>query len=102
MTAYFPISKVIVSSRHHTEDWNVHLLLYELKSLSKGCHEEQEEDRHRVVSLTNSYTLGDLFNFISIFSAHVLLQYRLVWAKKVSLAAICLVAGSASFGLREN
>jgi hypothetical protein len=28
--------------------------------------------------------------------------YRLVWAKKVSLAAICLVAGSASFGLREN
>ncbi len=23
--------------------------------------------------------------------------YRLVWAKKVSLAAICLVAGSASF-----
>jgi hypothetical protein len=28
-------------------------------------------------------------------------EYRLVWAKKVSLAAICLVAGSASFGLRE-
>jgi hypothetical protein len=28
--------------------------------------------------------------------------YRLDWAKKVSLAAICLVAGSASFGLREN
>ncbi len=28
--------------------------------------------------------------------------YRLVWAKKVSLAAICLVAGSASFGTREN
>jgi hypothetical protein len=27
---------------------------------------------------------------------------RLDWAKKVSLAAICLVAGSASFGLREN
>jgi hypothetical protein len=33
----------------------------------------------------------------------VLLQsYRLVWAKKVSLAAICLVAGSASFGIRIN
>jgi hypothetical protein len=30
------------------------------------------------------------------------ITYRLVWAKKVSLAAICLVAGSASFGLREN
>jgi hypothetical protein len=29
-------------------------------------------------------------------------NYCLVWAKKVSLAAICLVAGSASFGLREN
>ncbi len=29
-------------------------------------------------------------------------SYRLDWAKKVSLAAICLVAGSASFGLREN
>jgi hypothetical protein len=29
-------------------------------------------------------------------------QYRLKWAKKVSLAAICLVAGSTSFGLREN
>jgi hypothetical protein len=29
-------------------------------------------------------------------------KYRLVWAKKVSLAAICLVAGSASFGIREN
>jgi hypothetical protein len=29
-------------------------------------------------------------------------QYRLVWAKKVLLAAICLVAGSASFGIREN
>ncbi len=29
-------------------------------------------------------------------------NYRLDWAKKVSLAAICLVAGSASFGLREN
>ncbi len=28
--------------------------------------------------------------------------YRLVWAKKVSLAAICLVAGSASFGIRIN
>jgi hypothetical protein len=28
--------------------------------------------------------------------------YRLDWAKKVSLAAICLVAGSASFGLWEN
>ncbi len=27
---------------------------------------------------------------------------HLVWAKKVSLAAICLVAGSASFGTREN
>ncbi len=26
-------------------------------------------------------------------------HYRLVWAKKVSLAAICLVAGSASFGI---
>jgi hypothetical protein len=31
-----------------------------------------------------------------------LFRYPLVWAKKVSLAAICLVAGSASFGLREN
>ncbi len=30
------------------------------------------------------------------------MRYPLVWAKKVSLAAICLVAGSASFGLREN
>ena len=30
------------------------------------------------------------------------IMYRLVWAKKVLLAAICLVAGSASFGLREN
>jgi hypothetical protein len=29
-------------------------------------------------------------------------SYRLVWAKKVSLAAICLVAGSASFGIQEN
>jgi hypothetical protein len=29
-------------------------------------------------------------------------MYRLDWAKKVSLAAISLVAGSASFGLREN
>ncbi len=29
-------------------------------------------------------------------------HYRLVWAKKVSLAAICLVAGSASFGIWEN
>ncbi len=28
--------------------------------------------------------------------------YRLDWAKKVSLAAICLVAGSASLWLREN
>ncbi len=28
--------------------------------------------------------------------------YRLVWAKKVSLAAIYLVAGSASLGIREN
>ncbi len=33
---------------------------------------------------------------------HTTESYRLVWAKKVSLAAICLVAGSASFGLREN
>ena len=32
----------------------------------------------------------------------ILVLYRLDWAKKVSLAAICLVAGSASFGLREN
>jgi hypothetical protein len=29
-------------------------------------------------------------------------EYRLVWAKKVLLAAICLVAGSASFGIQEN
>ncbi len=29
-------------------------------------------------------------------------DYCLVWAKKVSLAAICLVAGSASFGIRIN
>ncbi len=29
-------------------------------------------------------------------------KYRLVWAKKVSLAAICLVTGSASFGIRIN
>ncbi len=29
-------------------------------------------------------------------------RYRLVWAKKVSLAAICLVAGSASFGIQIN
>jgi hypothetical protein len=28
--------------------------------------------------------------------------YRLVWAKKVSLAAMCLVAGRASFGIRIN
>ncbi len=28
---------------------------------------------------------------------HICMAYRLVWAKKVSLAAICLVAGSASF-----
>ncbi len=28
--------------------------------------------------------------------------YHLVWAKKVTLAAICLVAGSASFGIRIN
>jgi hypothetical protein len=28
--------------------------------------------------------------------------YRLVWAKKVSLAVICHVAGSASFGIRIN
>ncbi len=28
--------------------------------------------------------------------------YHLVWAKKVLLAAICLVAGSASFGIQEN
>ncbi len=34
--------------------------------------------------------------------ALIILDYRLVWAKKVSLGAICLVAGSASFGLREN
>jgi hypothetical protein len=35
-------------------------------------------------------------------AADLFSDYRLVWAKKVSLAAICLVAGSASFGLREN
>ena len=29
-------------------------------------------------------------------------MYRLDWAKKVSLAAICLVAGSISFGIRIN
>ncbi len=34
-----------------------------------------------------------------VLESHI---YRLDWAKKVSLAAICLVAGSASFGLREN
>jgi hypothetical protein len=28
MTAYFSIGKVLVSSRHDTEDWNVHLLPY--------------------------------------------------------------------------
>jgi hypothetical protein len=31
-----------------------------------------------------------------------IVPYRLVWAKKVSLSAICLVAGSASFGIRIN
>ncbi len=29
-------------------------------------------------------------------------RYCLVWAKKMTLAAICLVAGSASFGIRIN
>jgi hypothetical protein len=36
------------------------------------------------------------------FVAEENVNYRLDWAKKVSLAAICLVASSASFGLREN
>ncbi len=67
MTAYFPVGEVLVGSRHDTEHRDVHLLPYELESLSEGCHEEQEEDRRHVVSLTNSYTLGDLFNFIFDF-----------------------------------
>ena len=67
MTAYFPVGEVLVGSCHDTEDWDVHLLPYELESLSKGCHEEQDQDRCHVVSLTNSYTLGDLFNFIFDF-----------------------------------
>ncbi len=33
---------------------------------------------------------------------HLFNEYCLVWAKKVLLAAICLVAGSASFGIRIN
>jgi hypothetical protein len=38
----------------------------------------------------------------NIFVLCEFIDYCLDWAKKVSLAAICLVAGSASFGLREN
>jgi hypothetical protein len=53
-------------------------------------------------------TSGDIFNLRLIplnrkaHSDKDVLTYRLVWAKKVLLAAICLVAGSASFGIREN
>ncbi len=37
-----------------------------------------------------------------LFFVRGFVVYCLVWAKKVPLAAICLVAGSASFGIREN
>ena len=40
--------------------------------------------------------------FVCVFVSGKGVGYRLDWAKKVSLVAICLVAGSASFGLREN
>jgi hypothetical protein len=44
----------------------------------------------------------NMFNeVVQCVKAHAF-HYRLDWAKKVSLAAICLVAGSASFGLQEN
>jgi hypothetical protein len=54
------------------------------------------------ISIDSSSDNVVVFDFDPFGGIAALQGYRLVWAKKVSLAAICLVAGSASFGLQEN
>jgi hypothetical protein len=69
----------------------------------------------RLLTYTNKYTFDGveyaplmykiimrLATIDSVAPTQTLRDNRLVWAKKVSLAAICLVAGSASFGIRIN
>ena len=42
MTANFLVDEVFIDSWHVSEDQDVQFLLLKFKSLSKGCHEEQE------------------------------------------------------------
>ena len=52
IAANFCIGKVFVTGYHDTKDRDVQFHPFEFKSLSKGCHEEQEEqDRRHVVPL---------------------------------------------------
>ena len=64
MAADFPVGEVFVAGCHDAKNWDAHCLSFEFKGLSKGCHKEQEEDRHHVVPLMYSYTLRDLCNLI--------------------------------------
>ena len=66
MATDFPIGKVFVAGYHdtNTKDQDVQCHPFEFESLSEGCHNEQEEDRHHVVLLTYSHTLRDLFDLI--------------------------------------
>ncbi len=58
----------------------------------------QKDNPHQIWLMVG----GNLINYDGKASVQTADLDRLDWAKKVSLAAICLVAGSASFGLREN
>ena len=69
MATDFPIGKVFVAGYHdtNTKDQDVQCHPFEFESLSEGCHNEQEEDRHHVVPLTDSSGLGNFSDLILKF-----------------------------------
>ena len=65
MAADFSIGKVFITGYHDTKDRDVQFHPFEFKSLSKGCHKEQEEKGgHHVAPLTYSHALRDLVNLV--------------------------------------
>ncbi len=68
--------------------------IYPLKRDSKA----QNKDQRSIVTTCKTPIKDLRFQLIE----NIIVQYCLVWAKKVTLAAICLEISSASFGIRIN
>ncbi len=76
------------------------MLLLMTNPLTMENIKEQQDTDDALLQHATKYT--DQYMHKHVGTIDDILCYRLVWAKKVTLAAICLEISSASFGIRIN